>query len=223
MDKYYIVIDMEFVTVDRMNIGKYGATDETAQIGAVMLDKDMNIISTFQTYVKPRFGHLNSAVKRLTGIKNGDLMKAPDIRKALRKMSKWLPDNAEYEFISWSDNDEKQFKHEMKFNHLEDEKLQAEWRDCQKMFGIYMNEPGRKYGLQYVLCIVDINGAKEEAHDALADAYNTALVFAELERGTLKFNSYYQRQDDEDTEEKNRETFGCSLGEMFSDVFSAAK
>ena len=84
------------------------------------------------------------------------------------------------------------------------------------MFGEYMGEPDRKYGLQYVLCLTDLEGFDEKEHNALSDAYNTALLFLGLETGSLKFNRHYRNAQQDDAEQ----SLTCTLGDLFGEMLT---
>lgn len=216
MSKQYIVIDLEFAKVSRSMKKTYGSGSEIIQIGAVLVDEEYTIIDKFQTFVAPVFGKLTSTIANLTGISKADLADAPDICTALKDFSAWIPDNGDIEFVSWSDNDQKQLNHELAFNNIEDPKLDHPWRDCQVLFGDFMGEPERKYGLQYVLCITDLDGFDENEHNALSDAYNTALLFAGLKSKTLQFSKYFRN--DHESDEKT--ACSCTLGDLFSEMLA---
>ena len=82
-----------------------------------------------------------------------------------------------------------------------------------------MGEPDRKYGLQNVLCIASIGRFDANEHNALSDAYNTALIFADLKHGALKLNEHYIKANEAGTVEK-QQTFGCTLGELFQEMMA---
>lgn len=55
-----------------------GLRNEIIQIGAVMLDENYNMISEFNTYVKPCYSSVTQSIKELTGITNERLENADD-------------------------------------------------------------------------------------------------------------------------------------------------
>lgn len=71
----------------------------------------------------------------------------------------------------------------------------------------------RCYKLSEALVAADII-YEDGAHDGLVDAYNTALLFAKMERETeLVLNPYYKRAITSDEEE-----CGFSLGSLFAGI-----
>ena len=90
------------------------------------------------------------------------------------------------------------------------------WIDCQKTFGEKLNSE-RCYRLSEALVAADII-YEDGAHDGLVDAYNTALLFAKMEKeDELSLNPYYRSMLFE--EEENC----CStLGSLFSGIDMSA-
>ena len=62
---YYLVVDLEATCCDRKS--SPSSKREIIEIGAVMVDRDLNAISEFQTFVRPvRFPTLTSFCTELT-------------------------------------------------------------------------------------------------------------------------------------------------------------
>lgn len=210
----YAVVDLEMCKVPRGNRkDEFRWARETIQIGAVLLNESLEIIDKFVTYIAPQYGLIDTYINNLTGISRGDVAKAPEIKEALQAFAEWLPGNTK--LVSWSNNDEVQIRHEIKAKSIFidgfDELLDS-WIDCQKIFAEKMNNQ-RCYKLSEALVAADIN-YENGAHDGLVDAYNTALLFAKMEREPqLIFNPYYKRAvtDKEDG-------FGFSLGNLFAEI-----
>ena len=87
----YVCIDIEMSRLTSKEKSLVpGLSSETIQIGAVMLDENYNVISKFQTYVKPSFSHVTEDIEELTGIKNSQLKHADDFVTALDKYTAWV-------------------------------------------------------------------------------------------------------------------------------------
>lgn len=207
----YAVIDLEMCRVPRgARKDKYHWANETIQIGAVLLNESLEIKDKFVTYVFPQFGFIDTYINNLTGIGESDIHNAPNMREALQRFVDWLPDDVK--IVSWSKNDELQIRHEVEakgicIKNLED--ILEGWIDCQEMFGEKMNS--RKcYKLSEALIAADIM-YEDGAHDGLIDAYNTALLFAKMEREPkLVLNPYYQHAiSDEES------SIGFTIGNLF--------
>ena len=96
---------------------EYKYSQETIQIGAVLLDENYEIVSKFSTYVKPQYGQMDSFISRLTGIGVADIIDAPNMCDALEMFSKWLPDS-DVCCVSWSNSDDCQIRHKEKRSEL---------------------------------------------------------------------------------------------------------
>lgn len=193
----YAIIDLEMCRVPfAKKSEQYPCRNEIIEIGAVLVDENLEITDTFKTYVSPEFGVLDDYIQKLTGIKNSDLENAPTLQKALEKFMEWLPENAI--LVSWSDNDEYQISEEMYYKYIEMpefEKYLDNYEDCQEEFGRRMNSP-KVYRLSEALAIADLE-YDENIHDALVDARNTALLFIKMKtETTLKLSPYYSTDTD---------------------------
>ena len=190
----YVVIDLEMCKVPKaMRTSKYQWSSETIQIGAVLVDENLQIIDEFNTYVSPQFGFIDDYIKRLTGITNADVKNAVDMKSAMSSLLEWAPENAKY--VSWSESDMNQIKRELHEKNIELENMDEiieNWIDCQKTFSAKMHEEGKNYSLKEALIAADID-FDENIHDGLVDARNTAELFIKMEKETdLKLNKYYK-------------------------------
>lgn len=208
----YAVIDLEMCKVPYgAEKGKYHWKRETIQIGAVLLNESLEITGKFCTYVQPQFGFVDAYINNLTGISSADIQNAPNMEEALQNFISWLPNDVKA--VSWSKNDELQIRHEIEVKdiHIEGlDDLLDNWIDCQKTFGEKM-ESSRCYKLSEALVAADIM-YEDGAHNGLVDAYNTALLFAKMEKEPkLVLNPYYQNAiSDEETGS------GFTLGNLFA-------
>lgn len=208
----YAVVDLEMCIVPRaIRKGKYHWGRETIQIGAVLLNEELEIIDEFMTYVSPEYGYVNTYINKLTGVSKSDVATAPDMKAALQRFVDWIPDDTRA--VSWSDNDELQIRHELTSKGICVEGLERilnNWIDCQKTFSEKMHND-RCYKLSEALIASNII-YEEGAHDGLVDAYNTALLFAKMEREEeLVLNPYYERMITGETENS-----GFTLGSLFT-------
>lgn len=88
----YAVIDLEMCNVPKeLRKGTYRRASEIIQIGAVLLDENLEIEDSFMTYVSPEYGFVDDFIKNLTGITQKDVQGAPDLREALQAFAEWLP------------------------------------------------------------------------------------------------------------------------------------
>ena len=67
-NKKYVIIDLEMCNVPRSKRSKkYCCRNEIIEIGAALIDENLKIVDTFQTYVSPEFGVLDDFINNLTG------------------------------------------------------------------------------------------------------------------------------------------------------------
>lgn len=204
--KRYVMIDLEMCVVPKSYRTKeYGLRQELIQIGAVLLDEDLETADRFMTYVSPEYGIVTPFITRLTGISPKDTEGAPRAAEALRRLAEWMPDDAVP--VAWSENDEAQIRLELSEKNLEIPSLAPymdRWLDCQEEFSEKMHTQ-KKYNLSEALIITGIC-YDEGIHDALVDASNTALLFAKMKREPqMELSPYYR--DGNDTEESGYRPF----------------
>ena len=72
-NKKYVIIDLEMCKVPRSKRDKkFSCRNEIIEIGAALIDENLTITDTFQTFVSPEFGVLDNFIKNLTGINDSD-------------------------------------------------------------------------------------------------------------------------------------------------------
>lgn len=188
----YVIVDLEMCNVPAgLKRKSFNWKSELIQIGAVLLDENLEPADTFMTLVSPEFGMVDAFIEKLTGISRISTKNAPRALEALKAFVEWLPEDAV--LVSWSDNDKTQIEREIEGKNLdipEMEKYLESWVDCQPTFSEKMNTT-KIYKLSEALIISNIEFADGE-HDALVDARNTAMLFAKMEREPeLQLNPYY--------------------------------
>ena len=198
----FIVIDLEMCRVPKSRRLSYHKGMETIQIGAVRLDMEKGVTERFQTYVRPAHGHIGTDINVLTGISGYDVKRAPEIKEAISMFLNWVG-NKNVTFVSWSMTDHDQILGELRAKGIEMEGLEErlqQWEDAQGLFSDKMDNP-RQYSLDFALKAADIE-TKGREHNALADTYNTALLFRKMKlEENLILNKYYQTAHEDTTPE----------------------
>ena len=102
----YIFLDLEMNPVKReFKEVRKCCSREIIEIGAVMLDEKLNIVSEFREYVKPAYNaEVVRRVRNLTGITTEMLEDAAPFCQVFDRFVRWCG-NEEYQIYSWSDND----------------------------------------------------------------------------------------------------------------------
>ncbi len=175
----HIVVDLEMNTIRRKSEARKIWNMETIEIGAVMLDDDLEEIASFRTYVKPEFNDcIERKITRLTGITDDMVKNAPYFSEALKMFTNWcLGTNDDVTIYAWSESDYMQISNEMLLKNYqvsENEKdlLLNEWSDFQHEFDSHLGFQ-KQVSLKMALDMAGVDFFGKE-HDALDDARNTA-------------------------------------------------
>lgn len=210
----YIVIDLEMNNVKAKTEAKKICKMETIEIGAVMLDEDLQEISSFRTYVKPEYNDkITPKIHSLTGITYDVVENAPRFCEAFRMFSNWCYGTGdEIKVYAWSNTDFLQIKKEMllknyEMNENEELMMGNEWQDFQKEFDAYMGFESQ-VSLSSALDMAGLNFAGK-AHNALDDARSTGVLI-HMFNNKEKFDSTLQRI----KEYLTPSTFGVALGSL---------
>ncbi|MCI7181783.1 MAG: 3'-5' exonuclease [Schaedlerella sp.] len=187
----YIFVDFEMNPIakkyreERKHCGK-----EIIEIGAVMLDEDLKETSSFRKYVKPEYNStVDNRYEDLTGIGIEMLAGADNFEKAFCEFMAWCGSDG-YQIYAWSNSDKLQVEREMCLKGFEETEevryMFCNWIDFQKEFG-EMISAERAVSLEDALniCGIAFSGKK---HDALYDARNTSLLYAEAKTNNVAAN-----------------------------------
>ncbi|WP_242945145.1 DUF5688 family protein [Oribacterium sp. C9] len=103
----HIVVDLEMNSIRKKDDARRICNLETIEIGAVMLDDNLQEISSFRTYVKPEHcDGIARNISRLTGITDDMVLNAPKFNESLRMFTNWcLGTGDEVTVYAWSDSD----------------------------------------------------------------------------------------------------------------------
>lgn len=85
----HVVVDLEMNKIRQKSEARRICTQETIEIGAVMLDDNLQEVASFRTYVKPEYNDgIDRKISRLTGITDEMVMNAPLFNDAFRMFTK---------------------------------------------------------------------------------------------------------------------------------------
>ena len=188
----YVIIDLEMCKIfDEKIIKEKDFKTEIIEIGAVVVNENLEITDSFKQYVSPQYGLLDEYITNLTGVKYSDIQNASNFNESIEQFLQWIPKDSV--IVSWSDNDKNQIEKELQLkdiNLIEFDNYFDTWEDCQQEFSEKMNAK-KIYSLSEALVIADID-YDENIHDALVDAHNTALLFIKMKKEkVLKLNEHY--------------------------------
>ena len=190
---YYITLDLEWnqayaekalAVQKRLSRRLRG---EVIQIGAVKLDKNMNPCGSYQIIVKPKyFKKIHKHVSVLTGITQEQMDLGVSLPEAAERFRKWC--GKDFAFLTWGPDDIPMLKENFGVHDLPSSWLDSNY-DLQLIFNRQTDDGTKQRSLEYAMEYFEIPMTLP-AHDALNDAYFTALVAAKLnvEEGIRTYN-----------------------------------
>ncbi|MBE6644332.1 MAG: exonuclease domain-containing protein [Ruminococcaceae bacterium] len=181
---YYITLDLEWnqayaekalAVQKRLSRRLRG---EVIQIGAVKLDKNMNPCGSYQTIVKPKyFKKLHRHVSVLTGITQEQIDLGISLPEAAERFRKWC--GRDFVFLTWGPDDIPMLKENFRVHDISVTWLDKTY-DLQLIFNRQTDGGTKQRSLEYAMEYFEIP-QNLPAHDALNDAYFTALVAEKLD------------------------------------------
>ncbi len=181
---YYISLDLEWnqaYAEQALAVQKrLGARlrGEVIQIGAVKLDIDGRICGSYSIIVKPRFfKKIHRHVRSLTGITQDMIDGGIPLDEAVERFHRWCGDD--FAFLTWGPDDIPMLSDNIRVIGGDTTWLDRVY-DLQPIFNAQTDGENRQRSLEYAMEYFDIS-QNLPAHDALNDAYFTALVAAKLD------------------------------------------
>ena len=161
---------------------------EIIQIGAVRVTEDQQVADEFQVMVKPKYyRHLNRRVSKLTGIKESRLREeGVPFPEAMELFCSWCGEDIV--FLTWGFDDIGILRENLQLFNLDD-RWTDRWYNAQMIFNAQTDGSNSQKALKTAMEIFEIE-ATRPAHDALGDAYHTALICArlDLQRGAKEYD-----------------------------------
>ena len=195
---YYITLDLEWnqayaekalAVQKRLSRRLRG---EVIQIGAVKLDKNMNPCGSYQIIVKPKyFKKIHKHVSVLTGITQDQMDLGVSLPEAAERFRRWC--GKDFAFLTWGPDDIPMLKENFRVHDIPSSWLDSNY-DLQLIFNRQTDDGTKQRSLEYAMEHFEIP-LTLPAHDALNDAYFTALVAAKLnvEEGIRTYNVRHGR------------------------------
>ncbi len=177
---YFIILDLEWNNTYGRKIK--GFINEIIEIGAVMLDEDLNEVETFSTLIKSQIGRkLRGRVKELTNLTNEDLTTGVEFTKAASSFRRWIG-NRESIILTWGDSDIRVLIDNCRYlNGINRIPFLQNYADLQSYFQQIMKTPSsRQVGLTAAAEMLGINVDKYSQHRALDDSLLEAECFKKI-------------------------------------------
>ena len=187
----YVVLDMEWNqpwpgSPSAKKVLPVQIRGEIIQIGAVHLN-GKEVGDEFQVLIKPKYyRHLNRRVSKLTGIKETRLRdEGISMADAMAQFRQWCGEDVI--FLTWGFDDIGILRENLQLYGLDD-RWTGKWYNAQMIFNAQTDGSNSQKALKTALEIFEIEPSRP-AHDALGDAYHTALICArlDLERGMCEY------------------------------------
>ncbi|MBQ5711618.1 MAG: exonuclease domain-containing protein, partial [Oscillospiraceae bacterium] len=188
----YIVLDMEWNqpwpgSPSAKKVLPVQIRGEIIQIGAVRLTEDGAVEDEFQVMIRPKYyRRLNRRVSKLTGIKEAELRdNGVPMVEAMEQFRKWCGEDVI--FLTWGFDDITILRENLRLYGM-DETWVSRWYNAQMIFNAQTDGSTAQKALKTAMEIFEIE-ATRPAHDALGDAYHTALICAKLDlkKGTGEY------------------------------------
>lgn len=189
----YIVLDMEWNqpwpgSPSAKKVLPVQIRGEIIQIGAVRLTQDGTVADEFQVMIRPKFyRRLNRRVSKLTGIKESRLKEEGiPFPEAMIQFRSWCGEDIV--FLTWGFDDIGILRENLRIFGFEED-WTSRWYNAQMIFNAQTDGSNAQKALKTAMEIFGIE-ATRPAHDALGDAYHTALICSklDLERGAREYD-----------------------------------
>ena len=190
----FIILDMEW-NQPPINGEPYRApfplAGEIIQIGAIKLDANFQESDRYQTYISPTFyPTIQPYVRKITGITEKTVKSAPPFPKEMERFFSWCGED--FSFITWGPDDLPMLCDNL-LAHGMDTALIPSSYNLQHIFNAQTNGENRQWSLANACEFLGIE-QKLPGHNALADAYHTALICSKLDmkRGIAQYRQELQ-------------------------------
>ncbi len=179
----YVVVDLEWnqamssksSVFNKLPIHLRG---EIIEIGAVKLDEDLRPAEEFTIDVKPvYFRRMHYKVKKITGFDKDRLAKGVSFPEALERFRAWCGEDVT--FLTWGCDDQGILEQNIIIHDLDWDWI-AGWVNLQLIYNLQTGGDKNQKSLASAMEHFEIEQTRV-AHDALGDAYNTALVSTHLD------------------------------------------
>ena len=191
----YVVFDLEFnqeynpIKTNKNTINTK-CPFEIIQIGAVKLNRELKIIDTLNSLVKPNiYTSLNPFIQEMTGITIDQLSKAKPFIEVYKEFLEFVrgQDNV---LCTWGMIDIKELFRNLEYYDLDTSLIPREYINLQLYTSKYLNCPkGTSIGLKRAVELLEISFT-DGFHNAYYDAYYTSEILKKIYNKKIKTNIY---------------------------------
>ena len=179
----YVVVDLEWNQAMSSKSSVFNKLPihlggEIIEIGAVKLTDDMQPGEEFTIDVKPvYFRRMHYKVKKITGFDKDRLAHGRSFPDAMEQFRAWCGDDVT--FITWGCDDQRIMEQNIIIHDLDWDWI-AGWINLQLIYNLQTGGDKNQKSLASAMEHFEIEQTRV-AHDALGDAYNTAVVASRLD------------------------------------------
>ena len=179
----FVVLDLEWNQAmssksDVFNHLPIHLRGEIIEIGAVKLNPDLSLGEEFTMDVRPvYFRRMHYKVKKITGFDKDRLSHGVTFPEAMERFRAWCGDDVT--FLTWGWDDQGIFEQNIIIHDLDWDWI-AGWVNLQMIYNLQTGGDKNQKSLAAAMEHFEIEQTRV-AHDALGDAYNTALVTTHLD------------------------------------------
>lgn len=179
----YVVVDLEWNQAMSSQSSVFNKLPihlggEIIEIGAVKLTGDMLPGEEFTVDVKPvYFKRMHYKVKKITGFDKERLAMGLPFKDALEQFRQWCGDGVT--FLTWGCDDQRIMEQNIIIHDLDWDWIEG-WINLQPIYNLQTGGDKNQKSLASAMEHFEIEQTRV-AHDALGDAYNTALVCSKLD------------------------------------------
>ncbi len=178
----YVILDLEWnqpLSYQSRTYREVGSRliFEMIQIGAVKVNEAMEVVDSISIPIQPtHYVKIHPRIRRMTGLGPEELADAPRFSEAMAQFEGWCGED--YALLTWGCDDVSVLQQNLDFFGYQ-AKLPP-LCDIQKLFS-EVHKLKERAGLKLAMEMLDIQPDENRAfHNAVHDAYYTALVFATL-------------------------------------------
>ena len=174
------MVTRDYVCVDIETTGVRSKEDRIIEIGAVKLNEKLNIVSSFNRYIKPQvYTTLHNVIKDLVSIDQNKFNNADTFSVVFEKFMEWCGED--YIFCTWGVTDLYELQRNMNYYDIENRFVKPLiYYDIQKFYSILYQDGKRRSTLETVVKELGIP-TRADFHNALNDAHYTALICKKID------------------------------------------
>jgi len=223
---HYIVFDLEWNQAEGKIGHEGGLPFEIVEIGAVKLNRRMQIVDRFEEIVKPTiYPHMHFMTTKIIQLDKEDLQNGKPFPEVMEKFLKWC--GSKYKFCIWGTLDITELQRNMCYYGMDElTNKPLPFLDVQKLYSLAYEDGKTRRALEFA--VDELNIKKDEPfHRANNDAYYTAKVLERIHKEHSDVESYVSYdlfmlpQDKKDEVKVKFKTYSKYISREFADKTEA--